>query len=214
MSCPHRLHVGLRQEMRREPMRSAAARASVKQSNAAPFWSMLRRIPTLAPPVTGFAEGFSCLADPHTVQVDEAPQVVKRQRRLPAQLMALRQRQGSLSTADRILQPVRKETGARKTPQDSRLSDRRIAPGRCEVRPRPRPLRPRAGHLRGRRRGRPGAAQHRQPRAGQQQRHLRHRRGRAEPTDCARVIGDTAFVVTLGGEIWQIDGISGPPYGR
>ena len=26
-------------------------------------------------------------------------------------------------------------------------------------------------------------------------------------------IGTTAYVVTLGGEIWKIDGVSGPPYG-
>ena len=26
-------------------------------------------------------------------------------------------------------------------------------------------------------------------------------------------IGNTAYVVTLGGEIWRIDGVSGPPYG-
>jgi len=26
-------------------------------------------------------------------------------------------------------------------------------------------------------------------------------------------IGDTAYVVTLTGEIWRIDGVSGPPYG-
>ncbi len=34
-----------------------------------------------------------------------------------------------------------------------------------------------------------------------------------QPTSL-EIIGDTAYVVTLGGEIWQIDGISGPPYGR
>jgi hypothetical protein len=28
------------------------------------------------------------------------------------------------------------------------------------------------------------------------------------------VIGTTAYVVTLAGEIWRIDEISGPPYGR
>lgn len=27
-------------------------------------------------------------------------------------------------------------------------------------------------------------------------------------------IGDTAYVVTLAGDIWRIDGVSGPPYGR
>jgi hypothetical protein len=27
------------------------------------------------------------------------------------------------------------------------------------------------------------------------------------------IVGTTAYVVTLGGEIWRIDGISGPPYG-
>jgi len=27
------------------------------------------------------------------------------------------------------------------------------------------------------------------------------------------LIGTTAYVVTLGGEIWKIDGVSGPPYG-
>jgi hypothetical protein len=26
-------------------------------------------------------------------------------------------------------------------------------------------------------------------------------------------IGTTAYVVTLGGDIWKIDGVSGPPYG-
>ena len=26
-------------------------------------------------------------------------------------------------------------------------------------------------------------------------------------------IGNTAYVVTLAGEIWKIDGVSGPPYG-
>jgi hypothetical protein len=28
------------------------------------------------------------------------------------------------------------------------------------------------------------------------------------------VIGDTAFVVTLTGEVWRIDGVSNPPHGR
>ena len=28
------------------------------------------------------------------------------------------------------------------------------------------------------------------------------------------IIGTTAYVVTLGGEIWKIDNISGPPYGH
>ena len=28
------------------------------------------------------------------------------------------------------------------------------------------------------------------------------------------VIGNTAYVVTLGGDIWTIDNIAGPPYGR
>jgi hypothetical protein len=27
------------------------------------------------------------------------------------------------------------------------------------------------------------------------------------------IIGNAAFIVTLGGEIWKIDGLSGPPYG-
>jgi hypothetical protein len=27
------------------------------------------------------------------------------------------------------------------------------------------------------------------------------------------MIGNTAYVVTLTGEIWKIDGIAGPPYG-
>lgn len=33
-----------------------------------------------------------------------------------------------------------------------------------------------------------------------------------QPTSL-EVIGDTAYVVTLGGEIWRIDGVSSPPYG-
>ena len=27
------------------------------------------------------------------------------------------------------------------------------------------------------------------------------------------IIGNTAYVVTLGGEVWTIDDIAGPPYG-
>jgi len=27
------------------------------------------------------------------------------------------------------------------------------------------------------------------------------------------IIGNTAYVITLTGEIWKIDGIAGPPYG-
>jgi hypothetical protein len=33
-----------------------------------------------------------------------------------------------------------------------------------------------------------------------------------QPTSL-EVTGDTAYVVTLGGEIWRIDGVSSPPYG-
>jgi len=28
------------------------------------------------------------------------------------------------------------------------------------------------------------------------------------------IVNNTAYVVTLGGEIWTIDNIAGPPYGR
>ena len=33
-----------------------------------------------------------------------------------------------------------------------------------------------------------------------------------QPTSL-EIIGTTAYVVTLGGEIWKIDTISGPPFG-
>ena len=36
--------------------------------------------------------------------------------------------------------------------------------------------------------------------------------GLNQPTSL-EIIGNTAFVVTLGGEVWKIEGISGPPYG-
>ena len=36
--------------------------------------------------------------------------------------------------------------------------------------------------------------------------------GLNQPTSL-EFIGTTAYVVTLGGEIWKIDGVSGPPYG-
>jgi hypothetical protein len=28
------------------------------------------------------------------------------------------------------------------------------------------------------------------------------------------VVGTTAYVVTIDGEVWRVDGVSGPPYGR
>jgi hypothetical protein len=34
-----------------------------------------------------------------------------------------------------------------------------------------------------------------------------------QPTSL-EIIGNTAYVVTLGGEVWKIDDISGPPYGE
>jgi len=37
--------------------------------------------------------------------------------------------------------------------------------------------------------------------------------GLDQPTSL-EIIGTTAYVVTLGGEIWKIDNISGPPYGH
>ena len=36
--------------------------------------------------------------------------------------------------------------------------------------------------------------------------------GLDQPTSL-EIIGNTAYVVTLGGEVWKIDGIAGPPYG-
>jgi hypothetical protein len=36
--------------------------------------------------------------------------------------------------------------------------------------------------------------------------------GLNQPTSL-EFIGNTAYVVTLGGEIWKIDGVSSPPYG-
>jgi hypothetical protein len=36
--------------------------------------------------------------------------------------------------------------------------------------------------------------------------------GLNQPTSL-EFIGNTAYVVTLAGEIWKIDGVSGPPYG-
>ena len=36
--------------------------------------------------------------------------------------------------------------------------------------------------------------------------------GLNQPTSL-EFIGDTAYVVTLSGEVWKIDGVSGPPYG-
>ncbi|MBA3287304.1 MAG: hypothetical protein H0U21_04655 [Acidimicrobiia bacterium] len=36
--------------------------------------------------------------------------------------------------------------------------------------------------------------------------------GLNQPTSL-EIIGNAAYVVTLGGEIWKIDQVSGPPYG-
>jgi hypothetical protein len=38
-------------------------------------------------------------------------------------------------------------------------------------------------------------------------------RGLDRPTSL-EIINNTAYVVTLGGEIWTIDNIAGPPFGR
>jgi len=37
--------------------------------------------------------------------------------------------------------------------------------------------------------------------------------GLNQPTS-VELIGNTAYVVTLGGEIWNIDDVTSPPYGR
>jgi hypothetical protein len=37
--------------------------------------------------------------------------------------------------------------------------------------------------------------------------------GLNQPTSL-EIIGNTAYVVTLGGQIWRIDNISKPPYGE
>ena len=59
-----------------------------------------------------------------------------------------------------------------------------------------------------------GAAEHRRARGGQRGRHLHghHRGGLNQPTSL-EFIGNTAYVVTLAGEIWKIDSVSGPPFG-
>ena len=38
--------------------------------------------------------------------------------------------------------------------------------------------------------------------------------GRLDRPTSLEIIGHTAYVVTLGGEIWTIDHIAGPPFGE
>ena len=91
---------------------------------------------------------------------------------------------------------------------------RRSPPRRRRVRPRSDPLCPLAGRLRRRPRGCSGAAEHRQPREGQPGRHASRvvADGLDRPTSL-EFIGNTAYVVTLGGEIWKLDSVSCPPCG-
>ena len=87
-------------------------------------------------------------------------------------------------------------------------------PRRRGVWPRSRSLRPLAGRLRWRPSGFSGAAEHRQPREGERERHLHRRRRTAldRPTS-VEFIRNTAYVVTLTGEIWKVENVSGPPHG-
>ena len=57
-------------------------------------------------------------------------------------------------------------------------------------------------------RRKPGLAEHRPAAPGQPRRHL-HRHGRwPEPTESMEIIKNTAYIVTLGGEIWTIEDLS------
>ena len=51
------------------------------------------------------------------------------------------------------------------------------------------------------------------PGQGHRGRHLHRRHRSPRPADLARVHWHTAYVVTLGGEIWKINGAAGPPCG-
>ena len=37
--------------------------------------------------------------------------------------------------------------------------------------------------------------------------------GELDQPSSLEIIGNTAYVVTLGGEVWTIDNVAGPPYG-
>ena len=82
---------------------------------------------------------------------------------------------------------------------------RRQAGRRRGVRPRAHALRPLAGLLGRPVRGDSGAAEHRRARGGQRGRHLHTVVGGLDRPTSVEIIKNTAYVVTLAGEIWKID---------
>ena len=86
-------------------------------------------------------------------------------------------------------------------------------PRRRGVWPRSRSVRPLAGHLRWRPSGCSGGAEHRQPREGERNGTFSAVVDGLDRPTSVEFIQNTAYVVTLTGEIWKIENVSGPPHG-